>query len=259
MTHVQHLTVPDDGEGLIIQHLGVEDAAVVGRGHHHFAVGQHLRRLGAGFPPNDVILDAVELAEGPVQTLLGVEGGVHSLQRHPVGHQRELEIDPRRPPHAAAPRKFFQVEEVSDGGRLGPGKLLQVVSVDGGVEQHTHPALGEGAGVDGFQQSFVTSPHRIRHFHIDHVPVNVAGFDLGPNLGQSAVVVLQPHIDPGFAGERPVKGLFADPGVGTAPGNHGQRFGQRQRPAPGQDGQQQDRCGRAQPWPASLTGPPGTG
>ena len=42
---IQYLAVPDDDKGLVFEDLSVEDTAVVRRGHDHFAVGQHLRRL----------------------------------------------------------------------------------------------------------------------------------------------------------------------------------------------------------------------
>ena len=53
------------------------------------------------------------------------------------------------------------------------------------------------AGVDELQQPLVTAEHRVGDVQVDHVPVHVAGLHLGPDLGQTAVVVLQPHLDPG--------------------------------------------------------------
>jgi hypothetical protein len=78
--------------------------------------------------------------------------------------------------------------------------------------------------VDGFQESFVTTQHRVRHFQIDHVPMDVARLHLSPDLGQSAVVVLHADLDAGLGGEGLVDGLGAGPGIGAAPGDGGHRF-----------------------------------
>ena len=67
---VPDLTVPDDLEGLILGRDGIEDTAIVGSGHGHFTVRQHLRRLGASFPPDHVTLDRCRAwLEGAVDAL----------------------------------------------------------------------------------------------------------------------------------------------------------------------------------------------
>ena len=123
---IQDLAVPYDLERLVLQHLGVEDAAVVGGAHHDLAVGQHLRRLRTRFPPHDVVLDRIELAERAIDALRRFERGVYLVQRHAVGEQRDLQVVAGHAPHAAPAREPLQVEEVLDGGRLGAREVLRM-------------------------------------------------------------------------------------------------------------------------------------
>ena len=242
LAEIEQLPVPDDLEGLVFQHLGVEDAAVVRRGHGHFPVGEELGRLGARLPPHDLVLDRVQLAERPLDPLGGVQQLVHLRRRHAVGHKRELHVAHRLAAHSAAARKGLQVEEVLHGPRLGPGDVLPVVGDDGCVELGADAALGQGAGeevllgwrsiragsphrrIERLEQPLVAASHRVGDLHGHHVPVNPSHVDLRPDFGQATVVLGVTDDDAGLGNERLVVGELAGARVGPAPRAHGQRI-----------------------------------
>ena len=135
-----------------------------------------------------------------------------------------------------------------------------MVGVHRGEEDRAHAAVGEGAGEevalggravrsrrqvldrDELQQPLVAAAHGVGDVQVDDVPMHVAGLHLRAYLGEAAVVVLQPHLDPGLRRERLVIRLLAGQGVGAAKGNHGQRPVGRGRHAE-QRGQQRRRAG----------------
>ena len=147
---------------------------------------------------------------------------------------------------------------IVEGLGPGAGEVLPVVGIDRGVKHCSHAALGERVrkevlsgrravrarweiiGFDEFQQSFVTGQHCVRYFQIHDVPVDIAGLDLGADLSQAAVVVLQANIDATLGGEGLMIGLRTCPGIGAAPRNDGQRFGACQRLAPDQEDDRED-------------------
>ncbi len=49
-------------------------------------------------------------------------------------------------------------------------------------------AIGQGAGVDGLQQSVTAGLGRVRAFEIHHIPINHAGRDLRRDLVRAAIV-----------------------------------------------------------------------
>ena len=236
---IEDLSVPDDHEGLILQHLGIEDSPVVRRTHDDLAVGEHLRRLGARFPPDDLILDGIEPAECPGEALLGVQHGVNVFDRHTVGHEREFQVHLRRAAHAPPTRKTFQVEEIADRFRLLAGNVVRVVCVHGGVEERSGAALAErfrivvllGAGpvrarrqvreIDELQQALVATANGVGQLQVHHVPVHGPRLDLSANLGEASVVGLEPDFNPGLFRKRLVVRLLAGAGVGASPGHHG--------------------------------------
>ena len=79
---IENLAVPNDDERLAFARRGIEDAAVIGGGHGNFAVRQKLRRLRAGFPPDDIFFDLVELLEGPLDTGIGGQNLVDFRRRN---------------------------------------------------------------------------------------------------------------------------------------------------------------------------------
>src|SRR5687768_3699989 len=78
---IVELAIPDNLKWLALVRHGVIDAAVISLRHDHRAVGEELRRLRAGFPPDDVVLDRVELGESAIhafrraQRLVDLLGG----------------------------------------------------------------------------------------------------------------------------------------------------------------------------------------
>ena len=257
------MPVPHDDEGLSFQVLRVEDTSVVGRGHHDFAVGQHLGRLGAGFPPHDVVLDGIQLAEGPANARVRIQRGVDLVPGHAVGQQGEFEIRMWQTAHAPSPRKLFQVEEIGDGGGLRRPDPRVVVDDDGRVVQVGRTAFrdavfrqvlrrGRAVGpgrhfidIDRGEKALVAAQDHVGELHVDHVPVHVAHVDLGPDLRQAAVVVFDPDFYTGFPLEAFDVSLHAGAGVRPAPADQRQRLllrggGSGRRPGQRDQGRDQD-------------------
>ena len=200
ISRVQRLSVPHDHEGLVLQHLGIEDAAVVGRAHDHFAIRQQLRRLRSGFPPHHLVLDGVQLAEGTVLAFGRVQRLVHLVPRNAVGHQRELEIHQRRAAHAAAPGELFQVKEIGHRLRTRTRQEIAVVGEHRGGENRSRAtfvdilggivgfrrfavhAVGQVGQLDKFDQALVAGQPGVRKLHIHDIPVHRAGIDLRADL-----------------------------------------------------------------------------
>ena len=236
---VPDLVVPDDLEGLVLDGDGVEDPAVVDRGHGDFAVGQHLRRLGTGFPPDDVALDLVEHLECPIDALGRGQHVVDIARRDAVGHQGPLEVDLGRLAQAALAREFGDVEEVSQRRGLGIGELRLVEGHHGRPDDRADAALVQGAFdevvpggrsigsrgkrdvVEGLEDAFVAADLGVGQLGIDQIPGHVAGFHLRAHLRQAAVVVLGVDLDTELLGEGLVVGLDLALGIGAAPGNDG--------------------------------------
>ena len=61
-----------------------EDVAIVSRGHRNHAVYQQLDRFGLVAPPEDLILDRVELGEGAVESFRRGQAGVDLGRRDAV-------------------------------------------------------------------------------------------------------------------------------------------------------------------------------
>ena len=212
--------------------------------------------------------------ERPVHARRRIERGVHLLQRHAVGQQRELQVVARHAPHAAPAREALQVEEVLDRGRPGVREVLRMVRIDGGEEDGPHPAVGERSGdevllrggavrrrrevLDGdeLQQTLVTAQHGVGHVQVDHVPVHVAGLNLRADLREPAVVVLQLHLDPGGLRERLVIRLLARTRIRPAEGHDGQRLLGRSRHAEEKQGEQHGARQSTPPGQTSCSHPP---
>ena len=73
--------------------VGVINPAVPRGGHHYLAVGQELWRLGASLPPDDVLLDGVQLLEGAGDAVGRPQDLVHVAHGHAVSHQGPFEVD----------------------------------------------------------------------------------------------------------------------------------------------------------------------
>ena len=241
LARVQHLTVPDDGKRLLFQDLRVEYAPVVRGGHHHFAIGEHLRRLRTGLPPNHLILDGVELAEGAIDPLRRVERGVHLVPGHSVGHQGELQVDGCHAPHPAPAWERFKVEKIGDGLWFALLKILRVVRIDGRVEQRANTALAHSfrvkvvlgrfavrprrqLKVQHFEEALVAAGHSIGELHVYHVPIHGPRIHLGAQLGEAAVVVLQANFNARLFRKCLVITFYAGARIRAAPRHHGQGF-----------------------------------
>jgi hypothetical protein len=81
--------------------------------------------------------------------------------------------------------------------------------------------------LERLQEPLVAAPDHVRQLEVDQVPGDVAGFDLGFDLGKTAVVVLGQDLNAGLLLERLVIGLDLAHGIGAAPGDHGQVLGGR--------------------------------
>jgi len=141
------------------------------------------------------------------------------------------------PPHAPPAGEPVQVEEVRHCRGLLAGDVLGVVGVYRRPVDGPHAAVGlgvrnevilgwrsirprgHGADVDQLQEPFVASTHRVRDFEVHDIPVDVADVDLGADLGEPAVVVLDVDPDPGLGREGDVDAFVHRTPVGTTPGN----------------------------------------
>ena len=234
------MAVPDDLEGFLLLHDGVVEAAV-GRLHQHrAAVVEQLRRLRPGVEPDDVFLDAGQFVEGALLAFRRGQYFVDFLRRNAIGHQRPLHVHLRAFAHGALARDLGGVEEVANAGGLGAADGVLVVGEHHRPDDIAHRALaGQGFGdevlsgrgavdagrqhavVESFQQAFGAGALEVDHLEVDHVPLNVAGFDLGLDLGDAARVILEQYLDPGLCLVRVDDVFFLRCAIGTAPGHHG--------------------------------------
>ncbi|MCY1412887.1 hypothetical protein D9M71_283060 [compost metagenome] len=183
---------------------GVGDASAVGRGHHHVAGGQPLRRLRAGFPPLDVRLEFSEFGECPVHALRGAEYCVDVFGFHAVREQGELQVVHRAFTQSALAGGFLHVPEVCPGGR-GLGQFVGVVGNRHAPHQCGGTALlcrfgdqlvgvTQAGPVQALVHAFLAAAHQVGAFDLHHVPVDVAGVDHHFDLGHLAVVFALDHL-----------------------------------------------------------------
>ena len=52
-------------------------------------------------------------------------------------------------------------------------------------------AAGKDRMIDGFQDAFVATANRVRQLNVDQVPGHIAGFHLGFDFRQAAIVVFR--------------------------------------------------------------------
>src|SRR5690606_40015945 len=64
---------PDDLEVSPLGLVRAGQATIVGAAHYDFARGQELQGLGAGLPPDDLVIDLVKLGKGAFDTLVGLD------------------------------------------------------------------------------------------------------------------------------------------------------------------------------------------
>ena len=256
------VALPDNLEVLALLHVGVINAAVIGGRVGDLAVGQELRRLGAGLPPLlDVGLDFVELPERPVDTLGGAQQVVNPVQRHAVGHQRELEIRPGRPAQGARAGEFLDIPEIGPGlGRLFRRYPVGVIGEDGRPEDGAGRAFLHGGRVEGIlaanlfpelvgdylDQACLAQDAGVPPFHVDDVPFDIAGGDHGLDLAELAAVAGLVDYDARLLGEGLDYGLALRVLVAAAKGNEGQYLlgsgGRRGHQAGGKYTGKGDRC-----------------
>ncbi len=199
---VKDLHVPKHGNRLLLLNDDREQSTVVGRAHHHFAIGEELRRVGTGGPPDHVALDRVELGE---RLLLAFFGGQHVIDLA-LGNAVAIE----RPFHVVDGTLFqralagigFQVEHGADFGRRRVAHQVGAVAEGGRVNDLRDEAIrdhqiaeivfGRGAvgrngqvliGVDLERKAFVAQTDGIRSHNVDQIPGDVAGFVHGAELG----------------------------------------------------------------------------
>ncbi|MNT54658.1 hypothetical protein D3C72_1918350 [compost metagenome] len=75
---------------------------------------------------------------------------------------------------------------------------------------------------DAFQQAFGAGALEVDHFEVDHVPLDIAGLDLGLDLGHAAGIVLEQHLGAAVFLERVDDVFLLCRAIGAAPGHHGQ-------------------------------------
>ncbi|MNP11902.1 hypothetical protein D3C76_1041120 [compost metagenome] len=194
-----------------------------------------MRRLGAGFPPLDVRLDLVQLAEGASHAVRGFQHLVEVFALDPVGQQRGLQCVLGALAQAALAGEARNVPEVRPGtGRAG--QLVGVVGQHHGPDIAGYAAFADGAGhvagglaehgrVDALEQTLLAAAQQLGAFHFHHVPGHLADIDHGLDLGQLAVVLAGHHLAgatlfEGFEVGRILRGLG-----GAAKGNHSEAFG----------------------------------
>src|SRR5690606_5778038 len=228
---------PDDLEVSPLGLVRDGQATIVGAAHYDFARGQELQGLGAGLPPDDLVLDLVKLGKGAFDTLVGFQDFVKLLYRYPVREERELESVLRAAPKSPLARKLLQIPAI------GPalGSLAQVVAVIG---QHRGPDDGacsalmlcagdqlageaEPVPVERLVKPFLAADHKLFHLDLNDVPIGGTAFNLGTNCADAAIPdvfneLFAGFLLVGFEVDRPLRVLIV-----AAPRGHreGTRFG----------------------------------
>jgi len=180
------------------------DAAVVDRSHRHFAGREQLRRLGAGLPPDNVVLDGVQLLEGALDALVGGQHLVDVLRRDTVGDEGNLQRGLRTLTQAALARILLGVEEV--GPALRP--VLQLILVV--AENEIVHDGADAAGIDGrrqigglatdlrvldlLEQAFLAANRQFLALDLDDIPGGSTTVHLG------AQTPMPPSLDSSFIG-----------------------------------------------------------
>eukprot|EP00043_Microstomoeca_roanoka_P023218 m.257911 g.257911 ORF g.257911 m.257911 type:complete len:524 (-) comp27710_c0_seq1:410-1981(-) len=195
---VEHLVAPGHADGLVLLGDGREQTTVIGRTHEDFAIGQKLRRFGAGGPPDGFVLDRVQHGESALDALVGFQHVVDVFDGHAVTQQRPFHVADRTTLQRAAARIGFQVEHGAGiGRRLGAfGDHVGAVAEGRRIDDLRDEALGydhvaeifrrRGAVrrsgqhfvmLDRHRQAFVAQTHRVRGDHVDQIPGDVVGFE----------------------------------------------------------------------------------
>src|SRR5204862_5310818 len=189
--------VPYHAEILLLVLVGGVDAAVVDRSHRHLAGREQLRRLGAGLPPDNVVLDGVQLLEGALDALVGGHHLVDVLRRDAVGDQRNLQRGLRTLTQGALARILLGVEEVGPALR----RVLQLVLVV--AENEIVQDGADAAGIDGrrqigglatdlgiidlLEQAFLAANRQLIALDLDDIPGGSATLDLGAQHADTPV------------------------------------------------------------------------
>src|SRR5690606_15413362 len=194
---------------------------------------EELRRLRARLPPDDVVLDLVELLEGAVDTFICRQHLVDVGRRHAVGHQCDLQIALRALTQGPLARELLRVEEVGPAA----GRLLQLVLVVGEDEVPHDGAdaafmLGgrqiavlaaDSVPIDRQKHALVAAELQLLAFDLNDVPAGIrAALDLRAQHADAAIPALVDQLGAGG-----LEGLEVDlllrVLIGAAPGNDRQR------------------------------------
>ena len=213
--HVRYLDlpIPHHGKVFFLFDIGIDDAAVPSMSHDDFTRGQQSWWLRACGPPNDIALDGVELFECSLNACWRAQHLVDIAQCHAVGHQGPFQDHARVFFNSALARKFRNIKKIFQGfGAIGAhlgfviGDDVGIGDVANGAGQYQARtevfggrraivAGRQSAGIDFLKQALFTAFERLCGLQVDHVPLDVASFDLGCNLGQGAAVIYRYHLD----------------------------------------------------------------
>ena len=194
--------------GWFFSAMAEEEAAVVGRGYHHLAVCQKLRRLGALGPPDYLILDGVELGQSLGHALGRAEHAVDICRRDTVGEQRPFEIVDGPSLQRALAGILLQVEHVGDRRGLLTLEDIGAVAEGRGIDDLRDEAVGAarrqsageeilrrrspvrrrrqpGVRIDLHDQPLIARGDRVGRNHVDDIPGDVVRLHLRPDFGQT--------------------------------------------------------------------------
>lgn len=184
-----------------------------------FPVGQQLRRLGGGRPPDDVGLDGAQFGQGAVDAGLGGEDVINLVGGHAITEQSPFHIVDRTFLERTLAGEVFGVEKRANIGRHLAAPFGDIGAIAEGCRiddlrdetfghQHFTKILGGRrpigrrrqipVGVDDLGQTFVAQADGVGGDHVNQVPGNVLGFVHGAQFGdrlRRGFIIH--HFDPG--------------------------------------------------------------
>ncbi len=245
---VEDLPVPEHRHRLLLLLDDREQATVVGRADHDLLVGEELRRLRAGRPPDRLVLDRARAWRAPGRR----PRGSRARRRGPPWRRRRRAAPTRGSSWGASraracpgtsrgrrrrrARLGHRAVPLGDVGAVAEGRreddLRDEALVDQAVAEVGRRRRAVGAGgehrveVDLHRQALVAEALAVRALDVDEVPGDVAGLVLGAELGHGLVRALVPGEGGlGLGGVGLGVGLLLRGLVGAAPGDDGHRVG----------------------------------